>query len=63
MIDVRGAGDHRVCQRQYFAARPRPASAATELDGVVDHRFQIEPIGQRRGQQQASVSDQIRIIE
>jgi len=63
MIDVGGAGDHRVRQRQHLATRPCATNAVAQLHRRVDQRLKIETIRQRRGQQQASFGDQIRIIE
>lgn len=63
MIDVGGAIDHCVHQRQHLATRSCPANATDQLDGGVDQSLQAETLRQGRHQQQPGVGDQVRIIE
>ena len=63
MIDMGSAGDHRMNQRQHLATRTGATNAADQFHRGVDQRFQTEPPGQRRDQQQTSIGDQIRVIE
>ena len=63
VIDVGGAGDHRVDQRQHLAARAGTTDRPTRRTVESINAFQPEPPGQRRDEQQAGVGDQVRLIE
>ena len=58
------AADHqRVQQRQHLAARPVGAGALAQVDQLVDHRLDPEPLRQGGGQQQSGVGDRVLIVE
>lgn len=63
MIDMRSAGHDCVHQRQHFAARPGPADPAGQADGLVHDSFKLKAYGERANQQQASVRDEVFVVE
>ena len=63
VIDVAGAGDHRVHQGQHLAAGTGTADPPDQAHRCVDQRLQLEPRRQRGDQQQTGVGDQVRFIE
>ena len=63
MIDMRSARAQRVRQRQHLAPRTGAADPAAEANGVIDQRFQPEPLRQCRHEEQPRVRDQVRVIK
>ena len=63
VIDVAGAGDHRVDQRQHLAARASAADPADQAHRRVDQCLKPEPLRQRGDEQQTGVGDQVRLVE
>ncbi len=55
--------DHRVHQSQHLAARTGTTDPADQAHRDVHQRFQAEALRQCRDEQQASVADQVRVVE
>jgi hypothetical protein len=52
-----------VHQRQDLAPRPEPARRFAQVDQLVDHRLDPEPLREGGGQQQSSVGDRVVVVE
>jgi hypothetical protein len=63
VVDAVTAGHQRVHQGQDLASRPVRAGPLAQIDQLVDHRLDLQPLRQRRGQQQASVGDRVAVVE
>lgn len=63
VINVGSAQEDRVHQRQHLAARRSATDTTVESHRRIDQRLEIEPLTQRRGQQQPGVGDEIAVVE
>ena len=63
VIDVRTPDHHGMHQGQHLAPRPCSADASTQANSGVDQGLQAEANPKGAHQQQASIGDEIRVIE
>ena len=63
VVDAVTAGHQRVHQGQDLAARPVRAGPLAQINQLVDHCLDLQPLRQGRWQQQAGVGDRVVVIE
>jgi hypothetical protein len=63
VVDAVTTRDQRVDQREQLATRPGRTRTVTQVHQLVGKLLDLEPLGQRRGQQQPRGGDRVVVIE